>query len=244
MPFPRYSLFIFVVFMLLIACGMIWFDRPVALYFRALDHDAPYLVAPFKTITALGKSEWFLYPTATIFAVALCAMRFQPLRRIFWRGLAQKSGFVFADIALTGLTVDLLKILIGRPRPVLLPEGIFNQFTPLSFHARWWSFPSGHSATMMAAALSLGVIFPRWRLPLWSAAGLIAASRIVVAAHYPSDVMGGLIVAAAMHTLLCQRLIRWGWLAKNPDGGFFFDKREISPCQNSANRLNPPHEIS
>ncbi|HEY6688400.1 MAG TPA: phosphatase PAP2 family protein [Propionibacteriaceae bacterium] len=53
------------------------------------------------------------------------------------------------------------------------------------------SFPSGHSASAAAFAVSVGRLLPGLRLPLRVAAGIVAFSRIYTGVHYPGDVVVG-----------------------------------------------------
>jgi undecaprenyl-diphosphatase len=54
--------------------------------------------------------------------------------------------------------------------------------------------PSGHATTAFAAAVALGALWPRARPLLWIYAVTIALSRVIIAAHYPSDVIAGAFV--------------------------------------------------
>jgi undecaprenyl-diphosphatase len=54
--------------------------------------------------------------------------------------------------------------------------------------------PSGHSTAVFAAAVAIGAVWPQARVPVWTYAAIIAASRVVVSAHYPSDVIAGALV--------------------------------------------------
>ena len=67
--------------------------------------------------------------------------------------------------------------------------------------------PSGHATTAFAVAVAFGVLWPRLRPLLWIYAIVIALSRVVVAAHHPSDVVAGAI-AGAVGALLVR-----DWLA-------------------------------
>jgi undecaprenyl-diphosphatase len=60
------------------------------------------------------------------------------------------------------------------------------------------SFPSGHSASAAAFAVSVGRLLPGLRLPLRVAAGIVAFSRLYTGVHYPSDV----VVGAALGTIV------------------------------------------
>lgn len=54
-----------------------------------------------------------------------------------------------------------------------------------------WSFPSGHSAAAFAGAWLLSKKYPRWSPLSYTAASLVAFSRIYLGDHYPGDVVSG-----------------------------------------------------
>ena len=99
--------------------------------------------------------------------------------------------FVFFAIGIPALTVSIVKRLIGRARPS--DWGPFH-YVPFSWHPGSAAMPSGHSTAAFAAAFAIGAIWPRARLPMWIYAGIIAASRVAVHAHFPSDVIAGAFV--------------------------------------------------
>jgi undecaprenyl-diphosphatase len=87
-----------------------------------------------------------------------------------------------------------LREVIGRDRPPVRfvePEPLLR--TPSSH-----SFPSGHSTTAFAAATVLALYVPRFRVPLFVLAALIAWSRVVVGVHYPLDVLGGAVLGTGL----------------------------------------------
>ena len=59
------------------------------------------------------------------------------------------------------------------------------------------TFPSGHAATAIAAALAAGELMPALVLPLHAAAGAVALSTVVGRYHYAADTVAGLAVGAA-----------------------------------------------
>jgi membrane-associated phospholipid phosphatase len=118
--------------------------------------------------------------------------------------LAAQAGFIFVAVGLPSLVDTVGKRLIGRARPPLYrTTGTFD-FTPFSWRAEYASMPSGHATTVFAAAIAIGVLFPRARVFMWVYAGLVVLSRPVLAAHYPSDVVAGAIVGAAGALLVRQ----------------------------------------
>ena len=66
------------------------------------------------------------------------------------------------------------------------------------------SFPSGHAATAFAAAVAVGMIHPRLRLPLLALATLVAVSRVYLGVHYATDVTSGTALGAGWAVLLAS----------------------------------------
>jgi membrane-associated phospholipid phosphatase len=101
-----------------------------------------------------------------------------------------------------GISADLIKLLIGRIRPNALTDSYASTFTGFM---PWWeseslhnmfdhdmqSFPSAHTATAFGFAVGLTSVFPRGRRWFFLLAGLVAAQRVVIGLHYPSDVLAG-----------------------------------------------------
>jgi len=61
-----------------------------------------------------------------------------------------------------------------------------------------YSFPSGHSITAFAVAISLGLFYPFLQPILLAVAFLIAASRIILGMHFLSDVIAGSAIGATL----------------------------------------------
>src|SRR5262249_45846666 len=95
---------------------------------------------------------------------------------------------------LPGLCFAALKRLIGRARPLV--EGAADPFLyrPLGWSVEYAGMPSGHAIDAFAIAAAVGALWPRARPLLWSYAVVIAVSRVVLTAHFPSDVMAGAVV--------------------------------------------------
>jgi len=102
--------------------------------------------------------------------------------------MVARLGYVFVAVGLPGLVSTVVKRWIGRVRPSA--AGPFA-YEPFSWQPEYASFPSGHATTAFAALVAIGIVFPRARPVLWIYALLIAASRVMVSAHYPSDVIAG-----------------------------------------------------
>jgi len=111
----------------------------------------------------------------------------QLLRKYAWISL-----FLFASIAVSGLLIDILKVIFARYRPVMLYEAGKYGFTFFKFSpARVLSFPSGHANTIFALMTALCLIVPRYRFIFLAIAILVAANRVIIGAHFLSDVIAG-----------------------------------------------------
>ncbi|HVP48482.1 MAG TPA: phosphatase PAP2 family protein [Bryobacteraceae bacterium] len=81
----------------------------------------------------------------------------------------------------------VLKRAVGRRRPCSLqPHAWANLLPPDQF-----SFPSGHSITAFAVAVSLGAFYPATFSVLLFCAASVAISRVVLGMHFLSDVLAG-----------------------------------------------------
>jgi undecaprenyl-diphosphatase len=75
------------------------------------------------------------------------------------------------------------------------------------------AFPSSHAANITASMLFLGLAYRRWLAPLLAVALLVSYSRIYTGVHWPSDVLGGMLVGAVIAVLayaLFKRFPEWG----------------------------------
>jgi undecaprenyl-diphosphatase len=98
-----------------------------------------------------------------------------------WRRWQVLLWVAVADVA-AQLSTRLLQDAFQRSRP--------NVHT-LVARPHSHSFPSGHAASSFACAVVLASYVPRWRVPLYVLAALIAFSRNYVGVHYPLDVVAG-----------------------------------------------------
>jgi membrane-associated phospholipid phosphatase len=83
-----------------------------------------------------------------------------------------------------------VKLAVRRPRPQLA------DLPPLIATPTQLSFPSAHAATCAAAVHAFRHLVPR--VPLRAAATLMTASRLYLGVHYPSDIVAGVALGAAI----------------------------------------------
>ncbi|RQD74196.1 MAG: phosphatase PAP2 family protein [Halanaerobium sp. MSAO_Bac5] len=99
--------------------------------------------------------------------------------------------------ATTYLSVRLINWLYLRPRPFVSLE-----IESLIEHSACASFPSMHSSSAFVIAIAIYNIYPRFGKLMLVLAAITAASRVIVGVHYPSDVLGGLILAVLINTIV------------------------------------------
>jgi undecaprenyl-diphosphatase len=178
-----------------IAAAMMLFDAEAA---QAARGAPRWIVLTFGKITDFGLSGWFLWPCGIgLAAIAAVATRdLTHFSRLVLAVLAVRLSFLFTAIALPGTVVTIGKRLIGRARPYV--GGNLDPF--LYLHPVWRpdyaSLPSGHATTAFAAMVAIASIWPHLGVPMLVYAVLIAASRVILTAHYLSDVIAGAVIGA------------------------------------------------
>jgi membrane-associated phospholipid phosphatase len=110
----------------------------------------------------------------------------------FGRRRPRAAAAALAVVAGANLTTQLFKVLLAHPRfqAVLGAEQIGSG-----------SFPSGHTTAVASIAIGFAFVVPReWRPAVaLIGAGLVGAvgcSVMALSWHFPSDVLGGILVAA------------------------------------------------
>jgi len=143
---------------------------------------------------------------------------------------------LFAAIALNAVLCNALKIFFGRPRPrVVLGGNVhegYESATRLAFSwneyplprdggylwARsfevWrgissdlWSLPSSHAAAAACAAAALSRLYPRLAPLVVVLAAITVCARVILGAHYPSDVVAGACIGWVIGAVMMER--RW-----------------------------------
>lgn len=134
--------------------------------------------------------------------------------------VAAKILFVVLTCELTGLAALILRILLGRTRPL---ADVSQGFYGVWYHGHWIigryefsSFPSGHSATAVGLAAAAWMVSNRWGAVASLFALLVMWSRIALQCHHFSDVVASAVLAVPLAILLRPRLLPWleSWCVK------------------------------
>jgi undecaprenyl-diphosphatase len=125
---------------------------------------------------------------------------------VFWYVLM--GGFLLADgsaavapvlrmvaVGTVGLAIyKWLKKRTSRPRPYQVRAAIRPGADPLD----QFSFPSGHTLHAVAFSVLVTAYHPPLAWLVWPFTLLVAASRVVLGLHYPTDVLAGATIGAAL----------------------------------------------
>ena len=178
------------------------FDVAVTLAVHKLYEAGGWFFTPFfEFISLLGKGGIFLI------LLSMALMFFKRTRRFGTAMLLGVSiGAVFTNL--------FLKVVIARPRPYADEAGIYRQLwlTVGQNVESDYSFPSGHT-TAAFDTMTPAFILGKRRVKIAAAAFalLMGLARIYLVVHFPSDVLGGVvvgIVAGCLGVLVAQKLPR------------------------------------
>ncbi len=179
----------------IIVISYFFIDAPVARCFHALSQETRNL---FEWITKAGVSTLYLIVSFGLFVF----FRWIRPKRLY----ADCALLFFSNIALSGIVVNAVKFLVGRLRPKMLFEKGLYGFDPFRIGYEFNSFPSGHATTVFAIAITCSFFWPRYRFLFIVFAATVALSRLVLNAHYLSDVLAGAFIGT-MTAIVMKRYI-------------------------------------
>ncbi len=153
-------------------------DITASLWVQGIDF--PFFTLLMKAVSFLGRA---VPVSITIALLAAILLLFHRIREAF---------FIVILPAIAGLANELIKALVDRPRP----SGTIGMGAN--------SFPSGHTIYAMVICGCIFFLAPRvlkWPVAVWITQSLMVLfivlmgiSRIFLEAHWPSDVLGGLLL--------------------------------------------------
>ena len=182
-----------IVTLALVFAGIFWFDIPVFNLLRRFD-----------CITCEYIGEIFAAKVWLVVSFfVLCVFYMQKFLRskeknffsnIYGRVKNSYAFMVFASVFLASFVGIILKVLIGRARPVFYEALNMTGFYPFARDWAFHSMPSGHTMASFAGLVMIGMLVPRAKWFTWTLAIIIGVSRVCVGAHWPSDVILGAFI--------------------------------------------------
>jgi membrane-associated phospholipid phosphatase/MFS family permease len=191
---PRLSALILAVIALGAAMPLVQpLDSALMLAINGLGDGPEWLYQAFDPHTR----NYLLLLSVTVIAAAV------HLRRARYV-LGAALGVVLAAY-LAGAALELVKLFVERARP----EEVLGSQIELS-HDRSWahlaSFPSGHLIVTSAMATAAASAVPALRRPLIAYVAMVALTRVLFGAHFPIDVLVGVVVGHELGTFTARLL--------------------------------------
>jgi membrane-associated phospholipid phosphatase len=150
---------------------------------------------PVRILTDFGKDAYIVgLLAALMLLIALIVPRLRGLSRGVLISFGRRVQFVFFAVLVPLLAGELLKYVVGRGRPFVGGTANAFNFSHFAGTEAYASFPSAHAITAVSLAFAVSVLWPRARGVMIVYAVLIVASRLVLLAHHPSDVLAGALV--------------------------------------------------
>ena len=194
------------VFVILIVTFIIvsffYFDKDIAYFFHRVDYQAKLPLISWISMIGSGPIQ-----LVVLFSLAMCVNLFN--LGSLWQ---ERSWFLFFCVLIPGFICLILKILIGRARPELLfLDHIYGFYGLHLSQANYWSFPSGHTTSIVSLLYGIHWIFPKYTL-LWILLGVVFIStRVFLYQHYLSDVVAT-ICLTLLELFIMIRFMRYqGW---------------------------------
>ncbi len=118
-------------------------------------------------------------------------------------------AYCAAQVLISFLLVRMLKMAVGKPRPMSALQG--EGYIPFTLKHSHHSFPSGHTTEITGATSTLAVRRKRlcFSLTMGLVIALVGYSRIYLTMHHLSDLAAGMVagtlVSLTIHYLCCEK---------------------------------------
>ncbi len=221
------SIWILAIFVVLVS-ALLPFDDIVSLNAQAL----PKVLVHFnRRITDFGTFAWMIYSAGFVVVVAFIARRIagEESTAVKARTGTRLGLYFLFTIGTASIFVHTVKFLIGRARPELFAEVGAYSLAPFTGDNLFESFPSGHSTAVGAFFGAFSMLVPRFRLVFLTFAIVLGASRVIVGAHYPSDVAAGLLLGLWTAIMTAFAFARKNWLFFEDESGWPLPKKQRQP---------------
>ena len=204
----------------LVFAGVFWFDKPVYLFLRQFDFwlwhlfdkifDAKIWIAASVIVLVVFYIRKIFYSKPR-YRNSNNQPSFQTFCKDFWYKTRNSYAvFVLSSVLAASIVGKVLKIVIGRMRPLFFEALDKTGFVPFSTDWAFNSMPSGHTFASFAGLIMLGLLAPKIKWFTWTLAIIIGVSRVCVGAHWPSDVILGAFIGMVAADLVKSLLKRYG----------------------------------
>ena len=160
-------------------------DKTILEWFQSIQNDAATHF--LSVLTKLGEAGILWIIAGILMLVFLKEKKY---------GVIVLLSLLFCLIFGNGL----LKNLVARPRPCHRPHDYFMLITI----PKDYSFPSGHTFSSVAAAIGSWHWNRKWGIAAVVTAILMMFSRLYFYVHYPTDILGGILLGTVLALLSIQ----------------------------------------
>jgi undecaprenyl-diphosphatase len=121
------------------------------------------------------------------------------------RGARRLAAAAGGSAAVALAVAQVISHLVARPRPFVTHPAALHLF---SAHAADSGFPSDHATAAFAIATAVLLRDRRWGVVAMVLACVLAAGRVAMGVHYPTDVLAGAALGAACALVLWLPAVR------------------------------------
>lgn len=181
----------------LMLVSFLYLDRPVASWVRETHGGSSGV---YSILALAGSGIRLAADGATLITGSFLLYVFGR----YWNRKFFKAGKgLFIGLIASGASAQALKRLAGRARPGITD---LTEFIGPNIQKGYESFPSGHTTLAFAFASISSYYFPRYRALFYAFAVLVGIERVGEHAHFPSDVLAGIIAGTIVAKITVSKI--------------------------------------
>lgn len=182
----------FFLFLFLLFLYFLYLDQKIVFFLKNLQINYKECFFYIKIFTKLIEK---FYKIFVIFNIFMSIYSYIFGNKILGKRLI--LGIILGEI------LSYTKYLFGRARPKVTFETLFKG---PNLEYEYASFPSGHTLFIFTMVKILSHQYPKYRFLFYFLAFLVAAQRLFVLAHFPSDILVGAFLGYQIGKLIIERV--------------------------------------